>query len=169
MTVTEQAEHTNTDQHQRPLPAGWRWVRLGDIADIIAGQSPPGETYRKKPEGLPFFQGKADFGLVHPSAATWCVAPIKIARIGDILISVRAPVGPTNIADQECCIGRGLAAIRPKIDVDKTLFSMASVFMKTILPSLEAVVLFRLSAWVCLPHCNSPSPPSPNKSASRRS
>ena len=98
---------------QHPLPPGWRSARLGEVCEIIAGQSPPGETYRKTPEGLPFFQGKADFGPRHPVARAWCVAPTKIALPGDILISVRAPVGPTNVADVECCIGRGLAAIRP--------------------------------------------------------
>ncbi|MDP3723759.1 MAG: restriction endonuclease subunit S [Candidatus Omnitrophota bacterium] len=97
----------------RPLPVGWRWVRLGEVCEIIAGQSPPGETYRKRPEGLPFFQGKADFGTRHPVPSTWCLSPTKIAEPGDILISVRAPVGPTNVADVKCCIGRGLAAVRP--------------------------------------------------------
>jgi len=105
--------------NQRPLPADWRWERLGEVCKIIAGQSPPGDTYRKAPEGLPFFQGKADFGLRHPIPRSWCVAPTKTALPGDILISVRAPVGPTNVADVECCIGRGLAAIRPCNDADR--------------------------------------------------
>jgi len=95
-----------------PLPKAWRWVRLGEVCEVIAGQSPPGDTYRKTAEGLPFFQGKADFGPRHPVARTWCVAPTKVALPGDILISVRAPVGPTNVANVKCCIGRGLAAIR---------------------------------------------------------
>ncbi len=98
------------------LPSGWRLVRLDRVCEIIAGQSPPGDTYRNSPVGLPFFQGKADFGLRHPIARVWCTAPTKIAKPGDILISVRAPVGPTNVADAECCIGRGLAAIRPGND-----------------------------------------------------
>ena len=88
-------------------------VSLGEIATIIAGQSPPGSTYNESGLGLPFFQGKADFGRTHPVARKWCVAPKKIAEAGDILMSVRAPVGPTNIAGERCCIGRGLAAIRP--------------------------------------------------------
>jgi len=96
----------------KPLPSGWRWAKLGEVCEIIAGQSPPGHTYRKTPEGLPFFQGKADFGNRSPIPRVWCVEPTKIANAGDILISVRAPVGPTNVAIQECCIGRGLAAIR---------------------------------------------------------
>jgi type I restriction enzyme S subunit len=62
---------------------------------------------------LPFFQGKADFGELYPIPRKWCTDPIKIARPGDVLISVRAPVGPTNLCAEACCIGRGLAALRP--------------------------------------------------------
>ena len=96
----------------------WRRVEISEICEVVMGQSPPSETYRSTPEGLPFFQGKADFGQENPTARIWCVEPRKIALPGDILISVRAPVGPTNIADVECCIGRGLAAIRSLGDVD---------------------------------------------------
>ena len=90
-----------------------RMVALAEIAAITAGQSPPGSTYNDDGRGLPFFQGKADFGEVHPTVRKWCSAPNKTAEAGDILISVRAPVGPTNIAAERCCIGRGLAAVRP--------------------------------------------------------
>lgn len=107
-----------TTMIKQTLPSGWQSTKLGSIATIISGQSPPGDTYRKLPEGLPFFQGKADFGHRYPVARTWCIAPVKTAKPGDILISVRAPVGPTNVADVECCIGRGLAAIRPHDNVD---------------------------------------------------
>ncbi|HON69172.1 MAG TPA: restriction endonuclease subunit S [Phycisphaerae bacterium] len=112
-------ETLTKELHEHPLPAGWRMVRLGEVCEIIAGQSPPASTYRNSPEGLPFFQGKADFGLLHPVARVWCVEPYKIALPGDILISVRAPVGPTNVADAECCIGRGLAAIRCGGSIDR--------------------------------------------------
>ena len=88
-------------------------VSLGEISTIVAGQSPPGSTYNEAGVGIPFFQGKADFGEVHPIARKYCTQPKKIAEKGDILISIRAPVGPTNIASERCCIGRGLAAIRP--------------------------------------------------------
>ncbi|TSA19333.1 restriction endonuclease subunit S [bacterium] len=87
-------------------------AKLGDVCSIIAGQSPPGHTYSATPVGLPFFQGKADFGPLHPTPRVWCSEPLRVALPGDILISVRAPVGPTNVADVKCCIGRGLAAIR---------------------------------------------------------
>ncbi len=94
-------------------------VKLEDICEIIAGQSPPSSTYNKAVDGLPFFQGKADFGKIHPKTRIWCNQPRKIAKAGDILISVRAPVGPTNVCEQQCCIGRGLSAIRPGKDIDQ--------------------------------------------------
>lgn len=85
---------------------------LPDVAEIIMGQSPPSNTYNEASIGLPFFQGKTEFGEISPTPRKWCSAPNKIAEAGDILISVRAPVGPTNLASTQCCIGRGLAAIR---------------------------------------------------------
>lgn len=88
-------------------------VPLGDVATIIAGESPPGTSYNDFGAGLPFFQGKADFSTRYPTIKRWSTEPKKIAEPGDILISIRAPVGPTNIARELCCIGRGLAAIRP--------------------------------------------------------
>jgi type I restriction enzyme S subunit len=94
------------------LPEGWLSTKLPTVAAINMGQSPPGRTYNSTGSGLPFFQGKADFGSRHPIPRKWCTQPTKVATSGDVLISVRAPVGPTNIADRECAIGRGLAAIR---------------------------------------------------------
>jgi hypothetical protein len=85
---------------------------LGEVAEIFMGQSPPGSTYNNRGNGLPFFQGKAQFGEVFPVPDKWCSEPLRIAHKGDILVSVRAPVGPTNLAVEKCCIGRGLAAIR---------------------------------------------------------
>jgi type I restriction enzyme, S subunit len=99
--------------------------KLADVAELIMGQSPPSSTYNENNDGLPFFQVKTDFGFRHPLPRTFCKAPLKIAKPHDILISVRAPVGPTNIADQECCVGRGLAAIRPRgIDGDFLFFNL---------------------------------------------
>ena len=89
--------------------------QLGDIADIIMGQSPLSESYNRNGEGLPFYQGKTEFSDIYIKEATvYCNFPIKIAEKNDILISVRAPVGDVNIATQKSCIGRGLASIRPK-------------------------------------------------------
>ena len=94
------------------LPKGWVWTALTDISNIIMGQSPPSSSYNLNKKGLPFFQGKAEFGELFPEPIKWCTSPKKSAQPDDVLISVRAPVGPTNLANQTCCIGRGLAAIR---------------------------------------------------------
>lgn len=94
------------------LTAHWASAPLGEIALVLQGQSPPGSTYNALGIGLPFLQGKAEFGALHPSHDKWCSAPVRTAEKGDILLSIRAPVGPTNLADQIYCIGRGLAAIR---------------------------------------------------------
>ena len=76
------------------------------------GQSPPSDTYNENEIGMPFFQGKAEFTDLYPIARKYCNKPKKIAEPFDILLSVRAPVGTTNIANQQCCIGRGLATLR---------------------------------------------------------
>ena len=85
--------------------------KLSEICTINMGQSPESTTYNENGEGLPFFQGNADFGKIHPNVRVWCNAPKKIAHKNDILISVRAPIGALNIADSDCCIGRGLASL----------------------------------------------------------
>ncbi len=95
------------------FPDNWARVKLPDIAQLIMGQSPPSLTYNTNKEGLPFYQGKSEFGEVYPTPKIWCGEPNKIAEAGDIIISVRAPVGPTNMIKEKSCIGRGLAAIRP--------------------------------------------------------
>jgi type I restriction enzyme S subunit len=94
-----------------PLPEEWEVVRLGEVAEITMGQSPPGETYNTQGIGMPFLQGKAEFGKVHPSPVKYTTNPLKIGKTGSVLISVRAPVGDVNIADMDYCIGRGLASI----------------------------------------------------------
>lgn len=101
------------------LPDGWKIKRLDEIADIVMGQSPPGSSYNVHGAGQPFFQGKTEFGEVHPTVRKYTTAGTKFAKAGDILMSVRAPVGPTNIADIDCVIGRGLAAIRAKTVVSQ--------------------------------------------------
>ena len=87
--------------------------KLKDCCTIIAGQSPESKYYNSNGDGLPFFQGKADFGELYPSIRVYCSQPTKIAEKDDILLSVRAPVGPTNLAPCKVCIGRGLTALRP--------------------------------------------------------
>ena len=98
---------------------------LSSVAELIMGQSPPSDTYNDKGDGLPFYQGKSDFGFKYPTPRLYCSSPKKVAEAGDILISVRAPVGPTNIASEKSCIGRGLGAIRAQtIDSDYLYFNL---------------------------------------------
>jgi type I restriction enzyme S subunit len=92
---------------------------LASISKIVAGQSPESSTYNSIGDGLPFFQGKADFQDMYPTARMWCTSEKrKEAEPGDILISVRAPVGAVNICNQKSIIGRGLTAIRPSTELD---------------------------------------------------
>ena len=86
-------------------------ARLDQICKLNMGQSPDSSSYNENKIGMPFFQGNADFGTLHPTVRIWCSAPTKVANPGDILISVRAPIGALNIANVKCCIGRGLAAL----------------------------------------------------------
>ena len=94
------------------LPKGWEWSRLGECTNIIMGQSPDSNSYNEEGQGLPFFQGKSEYGVIYPTPRKWCTLPLKVAPVKSVLISVRAPVGPTNICNIIACIGRGLAAIQ---------------------------------------------------------
>ncbi|OBR78921.1 4'-phosphopantetheinyl transferase [Klebsiella pneumoniae] len=92
-------------------PNSWILSSLPDIAGINMGQSPSSSDVNEQGEGIVFFQGKAEFGKLYPTPRKYCTKPTKIASAGDILLSIRAPVGPTNIATETTAIGRGLAAI----------------------------------------------------------
>ena len=108
---------------------GWVEEKLGNVCEVIAGQSPEGKYYNNNGDGIPFHQGKKDFGDMFISQpSTWTSKVTKIAEAGDILMSVRAPVGPINFSTQKCCIGRGLAAIRTseKVDKDFLFYSLLS-------------------------------------------
>ena len=93
----------------------WEKGRLSDIANITMGQSPDGISYNENGEGIIFYQGCTDFGVMFPMIRLFTTAPTRFAEIGDILLSVRAPVGKINFADKKCCIGRGLAALNSKM------------------------------------------------------
>lgn len=101
---------------------------LKDSCVLIMGQSPSSNSYNTSGDGLPFYQGNADFGEENPVPRSWCTEPKKIAEKGDILISVRAPIGAINIADEKCCIGRGVAAIRPNQEVMSPDFLQHQLF-----------------------------------------
>ncbi|MEQ1628604.1 MAG: restriction endonuclease subunit S [Nitrospira sp.] len=102
------------------MKKGWPTKTLGDVCEVIAGQSPEGKFYNAEGKGMPFYQGKKDFGEKFIEAPTaWTTQTTKIAKEGDILMSVRAPVGPVNFATDEVCIGRGLAAIRSSDELNR--------------------------------------------------
>ncbi|MBW2615971.1 MAG: restriction endonuclease subunit S, partial [Deltaproteobacteria bacterium] len=93
------------------IPVDWEVVPLSTISGINMGQPPSAKDCNEQQDGLPFYQGNAEFGQKYPSPKKWCKRPKKTAEQGDILISVRAPVGDINIAPHKCCIGRGIAAV----------------------------------------------------------
>ena len=91
---------------------GQHRCRLGEIAELTMGSSPPGASYNEERRGVIFYQGVRDFGVRHPRKRVWTSSPVRVAQEGDVLISVRAPVGRVNVASEPACIGRGLAAAR---------------------------------------------------------
>lgn len=93
------------------IPKGWKVSTVGQSFRLTMGQSPPGSTYNENGEGIPFYQGRSDFGYRFPSRRVFCTAPTRFAEAGDTLVSVRAPVGDVNIANELCAVGRGVAAI----------------------------------------------------------
>ena len=97
-----------------PIPQGWEVKPLGEMCDVLMGQSPKSEFYNEIGEGLPFHQGVTDFGQRFPTDRVYCTIQKRIAEVGDILFSVRAPVGRINVANKKIVIGRGISAIRSK-------------------------------------------------------
>lgn len=102
----------------RLIPEGWEAGTLSDIANITMGQSPAGSSFNEEGNGTIFYQGSTDFGWLFPRTRQYTTAPSRMAKQGDILLSVRAPVGDMNIANTDCCIGRGLAALNSKTGSD---------------------------------------------------
>ena len=102
------------DSELGEIPQGWRPSLVDTEFDLTMGQSPPGSTYNAVGEGLPFYQGRADFQSRFPTRRVYCTAPTRLAHKHDTLISVRAPVGDINMAAEDCAIGRGVAAARHK-------------------------------------------------------
>ncbi|NBG66209.1 restriction endonuclease subunit S [Acidiluteibacter ferrifornacis] len=149
------------DELKRDIPEGWEVVELQDIANITMGQSPPGDSYNEEGIGKVFYQGCTDFGSRFPTNRKFTTQPSRHALEGDILLSVRAPVGTMNIANEDCCIGRGLAALNSKIgsisSLDGVLRYLKQVFDRrnsdgTTFGSITKGDLFSLS--VIKPHDN---------------
>jgi type I restriction enzyme S subunit len=110
------------------IPGGWEVGSVDDAFHLTMGQSPPGETYNESGDGLPFFQGRADFTFRFPTRRVYCTSPTRFANAGDTLVSVRAPVGDINMASERCAIGRGVAAVRHKTGARSfTYYSMRSL------------------------------------------
>lgn len=124
--------HENTKFIDSPLgkiPEGWGIKKHKDVCHLTMGQSPKSEFYNEKEDGLPFFQGVKDFGQRFPTVRIWCSKPTRLAEAGDVLFSVRAPVGRLNLADQRIAIGRGLCAIRDTKGNQSFLFQqLKSIF-----------------------------------------
>ena len=118
------------EQLKREVPEGWEVVPLVDMAAITMGQSPRGDSLNESGEGTLFFQGSSDFGDISPSNRVYTTAPTRMAKSGDILLSVRAPVGTSNIALHPCCIGRGLASLRGK-ECTNTFIHQALALIKS--------------------------------------
>ncbi len=104
------------------IPGGWEPSKLGVIANFVMGQSPSSEHYNEAGHGLPFHQGVGTYGPRFPEHSVFCSVDGRLAKQGDILFSVRAPVGRLNIADTELIIGRGLAAMSHKQGFNTFLF-----------------------------------------------
>lgn len=104
------------------IPEGWRVGKLGEIAEIIMGQSPSGSSYNEKGEGVIFYQGRTEFGFRFPNIRLFTTEPKRFAEPYSTLLSVRAPVGDINIANERCCIGRGLASIKSNISVHSYIY-----------------------------------------------
>ncbi|HOC70517.1 MAG TPA: restriction endonuclease subunit S, partial [Candidatus Hydrogenedentes bacterium] len=123
------------------MKKGWEIKKIADVCEVIAGQSPEGKYYNNDGKGIPFYQGKKEFGdKFIDSPTTWTTQTTKIARDGDILMSVRAPVGPVNFATEEICIGRGLAAIRSGSKVNRDFLFYQLLYIQPDIAGKEGAV-----------------------------
>ena len=112
--LQEQAQTLYANMFLQNNSDQWSEGALSDMAEIIMGQSPKGDTYNEDGVGTVFFQGRGEFGFRFPTRRLFTTDPKRMAQSNDVLMSVRAPVGDLNVAYESCCIGRGLGAIRSK-------------------------------------------------------
>jgi len=113
----------------------WEMRKIGDEFDFMMGASPPGESYNEDRNGVPMYQGNADFGFRFPTNRVFTTDPKRFAMKYDTLISVRAPVGEQNMANEKCCIGRGVAAFRYKND--NSFYSYTFYKMKSLMDEIK--------------------------------
>lgn len=115
------------------IPMGWRVGRLSEVANITMGTSPAGSSYNMSGEGDVFYQGRAEFGFRFPKRNMYTTKAKRFADIDSVLLSVRAPVGDINVADERCCIGRGLASIQSREGNNSYILYL----MKSLYPQFE--------------------------------
>jgi type I restriction enzyme S subunit len=142
-------------------PTGWHWGRLSEIADVVAGQSPSGEYYNEDGIGTPMLNGPTEFTDLHPIPVQFTTKVTKLCQVGDILFTVRgSSTGRMNFADQEYCIGRGIAAIRAKAgsDIDFIYYTLVTISEKILAEAKGAGTTFPnvsrgelLKKWVLIP------------------
>ncbi|HEY5125309.1 MAG TPA: restriction endonuclease subunit S, partial [Ignavibacteria bacterium] len=113
---------------KREIPKEWEVGKLVEVANITMGQSPSGKSYNEVGEGMVFYQGSTDFNFRYPLVRMYTTEPSRIANEEDILLSVRAPVGTINIANEKCCIGRGLASLNSKFEANSFLLYLMFYF-----------------------------------------
>lgn len=106
---------------------------IGEIAEIVMGQSPKSEFYNNNGDGMPFLQGNRTFGDLYPTFDTYTTNSTKTAKAGDIIMSVRAPVGDLNITPVDMCLGRGVCALRMKNGNQSYLFYLLKHNVKTLI------------------------------------
>ena len=157
------------------IPVHLEVKRLKYIADLNMGQSPPSEEYNSDQLGTPFLQGNAEFGPHHPTPKIYCPTAKKHASPGDILVSVRAPVGALNTADREYGIGRGLCAIRSRMNqlerrYAKYLLEVVRTELHVVATgsTYDAVTVDEVSNLTCVVPPLSEQPKSPTSSTARR-
>ncbi len=119
------------------IPKGWQVGTIDEDFNLTMGQSPPGSTYNEDEKGLPFYQGRKDFSFRYPTRRVYCTSPKRFAKKGDTLVSVRAPVGDVNMANEKCCVGRGLASLRHKTG-SRSYTYYAMQFLQEIFSRYEA-------------------------------
>lgn len=110
------------DELKIEIPKRWKKSTLSAVANILMGQSPSGDTYNQDGNGEIFYQGRTEFGFRFPTVKTYTTEPKRMAKKGDILMSVRAPVGDVNIAGEDCCIGRGVGSLSSKIGCNSFVY-----------------------------------------------
>jgi len=110
------------DELDKEIPKGWSKSTLSKVANILMGQSPSGDTYNQDGNGEIFYQGRTEFGFRFPTVKTYTTEPKRMAKKGDVLMSVRAPVGDVNIAGEDCCIGRGVGSLSSNIGCNSFVY-----------------------------------------------